>query len=677
MSDIVSPLLQWLNQNPEWAGFVTFAISAGESIAIIGTLVPGTITMTAIGTLAGAGVIPLTSTLFWAILGAIVGDGISYWIGHYFKDRIRLIWPFRNNPAILQRGEQYVQRYGVMSVFIGRFVGPVRALIPVVAGMLGMKPLQFTIANVTSAIGWAPIYMLPGILLGAASLELPPGMAMHVIFVLFLMGLFIILCLWIIYKLFQLIQNQTTQLQNWIWHQLKHTRYLSPATNLLKHHHPQKMHGQLSLALLFFITICAFFILVYYVEMNGAANILANEVTFHLFRGMRSQTFDNSMLLITFLGQKQVILPIVGVIFIWLLIYKRWRAAFHTLLLGILAGGSVFIGKRIIQSARPWGILLSPESYSMPSGHATLTITIFMGLAYLIAQSCRPNRRSPIYLVALLLTFFVGLSRLYLGAHWLTDILAGWLLGGALLILIVISYQRQPEKPISPWLIFCISSFTLLCSFSIFYYLKFDTLRSSYSQLPYPSQVISMENWWNNNNNLRMNKTRVLGVPSQYINIEWLGDYDSIQKSLANEGWKKPPTRDLISTLHRITDISSTQYLPLVAPRYFDKKPSLILTRKSNNSKSLLVIRLWNANRLIKGSNKPLWVGIIGTIPRSYSWLFKKNFTDTNNEVLPLLPTHKEKQKWVIKIITLSESIHQKNTPTSLLLIKPHTDKKP
>src|SRR5579871_4881534 len=154
MSDIVSPLLQWLNAHPELAGLFTFIISASESVAIIGTIVPGSITMTALGALAGAGVIPLWETLFFAILGAIVGDGISYWIGHYFKDRLHQMWPFKNNPSILRRGEMFVHKYGIMSVFIGRFIGPVRALIPMVAGMLGMRPLQFTIANVTSAIGW-------------------------------------------------------------------------------------------------------------------------------------------------------------------------------------------------------------------------------------------------------------------------------------------------------------------------------------------------------------------------------------------------------------------------------------------------------------------------------------------------------------------------------------------
>src|SRR5579862_3646671 len=217
MSDYVSPLLQWLNTNPEWAGLVIFAISAGESAPIFGTLVPGSITMTAFGALAGAGVIPLWPTIFWAIFGAIVGDGIGYWIGHYFKDKLHYLWPFKNNPELLQKGEVFFKKFGGMSVFIGRFVGPVRALVPLVAGMLGMKPLRFTIANITSAIGWAPVYMLPGILLGAASLELPPEIALHVILVLLILFLFILLCLWFIYKLSQLIKTQVIQLQNKLW----------------------------------------------------------------------------------------------------------------------------------------------------------------------------------------------------------------------------------------------------------------------------------------------------------------------------------------------------------------------------------------------------------------------------------------------------------------------------
>lgn len=173
MYDALNPAFEWLNAHPHFSGLATFIISAAESVAIIGTVVPGSVMMTAIGALAGAGVIPLWSTIIWAILGAIVGDGISYRIGYHFKGRMHDVWPFRTYPSLLESGEKFFHKHGGTSVFIGRFVGPVRALVPLVAGMLGMSPLRFYIANVISAIGWAPAYMFPGILLGAFSLEFP------------------------------------------------------------------------------------------------------------------------------------------------------------------------------------------------------------------------------------------------------------------------------------------------------------------------------------------------------------------------------------------------------------------------------------------------------------------------------------------------------------------------
>ena len=112
MSDIITPVLQWLNQHPQLAGLATFCISASESVAIIGSIVPGSLMMSAIGALAGAGIVPLWPIVIWAILGAIVGDGMSYWIGHHFKDRLRYIWPFKRYPNILESGERFFHAHG-------------------------------------------------------------------------------------------------------------------------------------------------------------------------------------------------------------------------------------------------------------------------------------------------------------------------------------------------------------------------------------------------------------------------------------------------------------------------------------------------------------------------------------------------------------------------------------
>lgn len=653
MQDIVSPLLQWLNANPEFAGFVTFIISAGESVAIIGTIVPGSIMMTALGTLAGAGVIPLWPTIFWAIMGAIVGDGISYWIGHYFKDRLPRVWPFRKYPTLLRSGEVFVHKYGYMSVFIGRFVGPVRALVPLVAGMLGMRPLKFTIANVTSAILWAPAYMLPGILLGAASLELPPDIAIHVILVLLLFTLFILLCLWFIYKSLQLIRVQTDQAQTTIWQFLQRYRQLQPITILLKHHDPKKPHGQLNLFFYFLFAGALFLGLVAIVKIYGAAHIMVNDALFHFFRGIRNEGADNIMLYITLLGQKQVILPVLVVIFGWFLLCKRWRMAFHALILGVLAAGSVFVMKNLIRSARPWGIFQSPETYSMPSGHSTLALCVFLGLAFLIALSVRPRYRWFIYTIGVLLTLAVGISRMYLGAHWFTDVLAAWLLGAAVLMFVIISYLREKERPIEPVGLILVTLISLVFAVSLYHYKYGPRLKIQYAQVNWPSVTIDMEEWWKVNGQLPAYQASLFGFPSQNINIQWVGDLNEIRATLLKEGWNKPPARDWISTLHRIADVKSSQYLSLVSPQYLDKRPALILARRSNGEKNLLVLRLWDANRIMDGSNKTLWVGIVGTVPRSYSWLVKSHPGQIIIKPELVFPNQTSSEMWEWKFLNI------------------------
>ncbi|MBX3709598.1 MAG: VTT domain-containing protein [Gammaproteobacteria bacterium] len=653
MSDIISPLLQWLNANPELAGLVTFIISASESVAIIGTIVPGSIMMTALGTLAGAGVIPLWPTIFWAIIGAIVGDGISYWLGHYFKDRLKVIWPFRNYPGLIESGEVFFHKYGAMSVFIGRYVGPVRALVPLVAGMLGMKPLPFTIANVLSAIGWAPAYMLPGILLGAASLELPPDIAVHVMLVLLLITLFILLCLWLLYKLLMLYHNQTDQLQNWIWQYLKKSRALFPITVLLKHHDPHKTHGQLNLVFYFLFTTFLFFCLVIYVKAHGAPNLMVNDALYHLFRGIRTKSLDDIMINITLLGQKQVILPVVLVIFAWLITWKRWRAAFHALALGILAAGSVYILKHLIQSSRPWGIFFNAETYSMPSGHTTIATTLFMGLAFLIASAVRPKYRWPIYTCGIFISFMVGVSRLYLGAHWFTDVLAAWLLASAVLMLVIISYERRLEKPVNPIGIVFITLASFAITYGFFHHYHFDHLKINYAKINWPPAKVTMSEWWMKNNSLPAYQVSLFGFPSQAINIVWAGNISRIRETLESEGWVNPPARDWVSTLHRVADVKSTQYLSMISHQYLDKRPELILVRHVNGLKGLIVLRLWDSNRIIKENGSILWVGTVGTIPRSYSWLYKSHRTTFDIHPDYIFPLQTKADLWEWKIITM------------------------
>nr|ALS89394.1 SNARE associated Golgi protein [uncultured bacterium] len=122
--------------------------------------------MVAAGALAGSGVLDPWPVVIGAIIGAIFGDSVSYWIGLYFGDRVGRLWPFRTHPELLTKGHTFFHRYGGISIALGRFFGPVRAVVPLIAGMMEMPRAQFWLWNVASAFVWAPVVVFSGALAG-------------------------------------------------------------------------------------------------------------------------------------------------------------------------------------------------------------------------------------------------------------------------------------------------------------------------------------------------------------------------------------------------------------------------------------------------------------------------------------------------------------------------------
>lgn len=169
MTDLITHLLDWIRANPDYAGWVVFAMALAESLAIIGLLVPGVVILVGAGTLIGAGVLNFWVMCAWAVAGAIIGDGLSYWLGHHFEYLTRRFRWFRLHPDHLAKGVRFFEKYGDFSVAVGRFFGPIRAIVPLVAGLLHMPPHRFYLANVLSALVWAPAYLAPGMLLGEAA----------------------------------------------------------------------------------------------------------------------------------------------------------------------------------------------------------------------------------------------------------------------------------------------------------------------------------------------------------------------------------------------------------------------------------------------------------------------------------------------------------------------------
>jgi membrane protein DedA with SNARE-associated domain len=162
MDGIVQPMLAFIAAHAHWAAVVMFVTAFGESFAFLSLLFPGTTLLIAAGTLMADGTLPYAPVLIGAIAGATLGDSVSYWIGRRFGGGIARVWPFSRNPEMLPAGIRFFERHGGKSVFIGRFFGPMRAVVPLAAGLLKMPRGGFWLTNLASALIWAPMLLFVG-----------------------------------------------------------------------------------------------------------------------------------------------------------------------------------------------------------------------------------------------------------------------------------------------------------------------------------------------------------------------------------------------------------------------------------------------------------------------------------------------------------------------------------
>lgn len=174
MDSLLTSAAEFIARNSVWAGVILGVVTFFESLVVIGAFVPATGLLVAAGGLVAAGVLDPFTVITGCVAGAVLGDAISYWIGRRLGTgvlRQPMLLPHRRKIAWTRL---YCRRYGVASIFIGRFFGPLRAFVPVMVGVLRMRQRVFQLANVTSAFVWVLAMLAPGYLAakGLARLEM-------------------------------------------------------------------------------------------------------------------------------------------------------------------------------------------------------------------------------------------------------------------------------------------------------------------------------------------------------------------------------------------------------------------------------------------------------------------------------------------------------------------------
>jgi membrane protein DedA with SNARE-associated domain len=158
-------IIAFVQANQSYAPLVVFLLAMGETIVVVSVFIPSTFLLFAIGGFMAAAGVPLMPSLIAGGMGGALGFSLMYLVSATMEGRLLSYWPFRNYTDTIAKAAAFSRRWGIWGVMIGHFGGPIRVLIPIVAGISRMPPVPFMTANIIGAAGWICTFFAPGHLL--------------------------------------------------------------------------------------------------------------------------------------------------------------------------------------------------------------------------------------------------------------------------------------------------------------------------------------------------------------------------------------------------------------------------------------------------------------------------------------------------------------------------------
>jgi undecaprenyl-diphosphatase len=609
MEALVTDLMNWIQAHPHWAGLFVLVVSALESFLVVGLFVPGTIVMFGVGTIVAAGSMELLPTLAWATVGAIFGDGSSYLIGRYYHQRLRVIWPFRKYPGMIARGVDFFHQHGGKSIFLARFVGPVRPLLPAVAGMLDMPARRFFLFNSLSALLWSPAYILPGVLFGA-SLGVAAEIAGHLALLLAILVGLLWFSWWLVRRLTRSLQPHAQAIQLGILDWSRRHTWLHPlAASLLDPQHPEARGMTVLTALLVIASWVLLTLLPGDLAPGGWMNNLDLYV-FHQLQDLRAPLGDRLLVVVSGLGSGWVLYSFTALMSAWLLWQRHWRLTLHWLITVTAVAAMTEALKAYTAIARPPLLDTAALGYAFPSGHASISIAVFGFLAVAIARELRSNWHWLPYSSAVFLVVAISFARLYLGAHWFTDILGGWSLGLAWVALMGIAYRQHPAEHIPAKIFAPVAFAALLLVAGLYTAQRYDDDLALYSPRPAPAIAIDRQDWlgaaWRS---LPAFRDDFAGHRTSPLDVQWLASRQQIEAHLTNQGWRSPREADTLGLLGLFNSDTGLETLPVLPQAHRGERQQILLVHSGVRPDRLLTLRLWPTAYRRADNQDNLWIG--------------------------------------------------------------------
>jgi membrane protein DedA with SNARE-associated domain len=593
-------LLNWLNAHPGWGFIIVFLVAFFESLVLIGILLPGIVILFGVGTLIGLGILEMIPVWIAATTGAFLGDSLSYALGHRFRGHLLEIWPFSRYPGLMEQGTRFFHRHGAKSVVAGRFIGPLRPIIPSVAGMMGMRPSRFLAVDIPACVTWAPSFLFPGMLFGA-SLEVASEYTGRLTVMLVILVVVLWMTWWAIRSIYEPLANRSAR---WMRHAIRWTRG-HPLLGRVAGPVLDPSRGEvLSVTMLGILLVMIFWglvMLLFLAPFSTQPQALDQAVR-DIALSLRNHLADPVMVGISQLSRWPVSVFSALTLLIWLLGAGRRNAAIHWL---IAIGGGSLLHLLLSWSLRttPQVLELGEQVLRSPSAAMSLSTVVLTFFAVMEAGELPRRHRQWPYLAAALILILLALARLYLGMEWLSGALMGIAMGLGWTAIVGIAYRQRAFRRFSG----ATASLIFYGSFlALFVWQVNEHTPDDLEALTSPSilREIDRDAWWEHDwQTMPMERTRLVSVASRRFNAQLAVEPAKISALLEEHGWETVPDTDWRWIIQALNPEPDEANLPLLGRAYQGRSEELLLRKNIEPHGSLLTIRMWDSGiRLMPGS---------------------------------------------------------------------------
>lgn len=607
----IESVIETVSAHRELVYALVFVVALIESLPVLGLFVPGSTMIVAASILVPSGALALGPMLTLALAGAAAGDLAAYYLGRRYGARLLSSGLLARRPDLVGRATGFFDRHGGKGVLLGRFIPPLRGIVPAVAGVSGLSWPRFLAATAPAVLVWAPGLVLPGALIGA-SLQLAGAVTARLgLLFLFLLVFGYLLALIGRAVLFWGIPAGAVAMRRLLVWARAHDNIVGREIMALLD--PARPEAKALAALGFLLVIGGWaFLAIIDSVIAGAPLLRADTSIFHALQDLRSPWADTVMVAVTELGDARATVPVAVAAIGWLAWRRAWIDAAYLAAAIVIAQAVAAAVKIALHTPRPIPELYEGWSaFSFPSGHATVNAVMYGFLGVMTIRSAGPVLRPAIAAGLAVLVGLIALSRLYLGAHWFSDVAGGLAFGLAWVGLLGIAYIRH--RPAGPWLrgLLPVAAATLALAGAINIAGQHATDMARYRPVP-DMPAMPVADWlvggWES---LPSHRIDLAGELEEPFVLQLAGAPDSLFDSLKAAGWRDPAAWNAVGAIAWLATGHDIRGLPALPKLHDGRAPAHMLVKPEPDRNTRLVLRLWDSHYRLVGRDGPtvLWLG--------------------------------------------------------------------